>query len=416
MKISERVNRTYELSRVTLEPLLDNGSVQCSAAVRLELAPRPQVILDCEFSSTETWATNEIRGKQEVVVRLDNGKEIECFVGSGFRLGGGKIGIDLILKSEPVTVLEDSVTLARCKFALINFPSMWGDIDVKRYSDPANTSRSFIYQRFQLEAGPWFIDIIGVDSLMGLHIALTRRGGSAITHVGNIKRVDQREFSIDELGQLLTTLHLFLSFARGSYCGLTLLSGHNRDRDRVWEQWGTHKAEPWRRDLPTWVPRLKSHLLSQVFSGFWRALTDDAKRDIMLKVVHWYLRSNDSIEPEVSVVLTHAALERIAYQSIGQRPKQKKEGDWIAEALDRMGIIFQVPAECQELRRLQGRYNLAHGPHALVALRNELVHPENRYGPISLSTFLEAQSLGLHYVEQTLLYLSGYTGEQVSRY
>ena len=88
----------------------------------------------------------------------------------------------------------------------------------------------------------------------------------------------------------------------------------------------------------------------------------------------------------------------------------------MAEALDRMGIICQVPAECQELRRLQGRYNLAHGPHALVALRNELVHPENRYGPISLAAFLEAQSLGLHYVEQALLYLSGYTGEQVSRY
>ena len=103
MKISERVNRTYELSRVTLEPLLDNGSVQCSAAVRLELAPWPQVILDCEFSSTETWATNEIRGKQEVVVRLDNDKEhfnVSLASESSGWVVQGKIGIDLIPYSQ----------------------------------------------------------------------------------------------------------------------------------------------------------------------------------------------------------------------------------------------------------------------------------------------------------------------------
>ena len=56
-----------------------------------------------------------------------------------------------------------------------------------------------------------------------------------------------------------------------------------------------------------------------------------------------------------------------------------------------------------------------HGPHALVRIRNELVHPEGRLGPISLSTRLEAQCLGLHYVELMLLNLTGYYSKYLNR-
>ena len=45
MKPSEKVNRTYNLSRTTVEIWLDNRSVQVPVTVSLELSPTPQVIL-----------------------------------------------------------------------------------------------------------------------------------------------------------------------------------------------------------------------------------------------------------------------------------------------------------------------------------------------------------------------------------
>lgn len=57
----------------------------------------------------------------------------------------------------------------------------------------------------------------------------------------------------------------------------------------------------------------------------------------------------------------------------------------------------------------------SHGPHALVATRNNLVHPDQKHDPLSETALIEAQNLGLHYIELMLLRLSGYTGRYVNR-
>ncbi len=398
----------------TVQVSLNCGIVQVPIKVILELSPRPQLILDCEFTWSDVAATNELQSKGEVSVRLDNGITVDTNVGDRWHLGGGKISNILIPKSEPVTIRDDHASLARCKFVLVNFPSMWGDKDIRRYPNPAKPTSGLIYQRFQLEANPWFINIIGVDSVMDVHYQLTRRGGSAITHVGNVTRADGRDFSLNDLASLLDALHLFLSFARGSYCGLTLLSGHDSNRNRVWEQWGTYKVEPWRRELLTWVDGLRSHTMSLVFEGLLKLLNNAGQRDTITQVIHWYLRSNESIESEVGIVLNQAALERLASSTVGPRGS-RKEGTWIAHALKQNGINPTLSTHCQELGRFQQQHNWSHGPHAIVDIRNDLIHSDSKYGPFTETALQEAKNLGLHYIELMLLRLSGYTGRYKNR-
>ena len=414
MKPSERINRTYELKRTTAELMLDSGPVQAPITVNLELSPRPRLILGYEFSSSDTAASNELNSKGEVRVRLNNGREIDTVVGNRWHLGGGKMTNILIPRSEPATVHDDQASLVRCKFALINFPSMFGDKDILRHPDPCNTRRGLLYPRFQLEPDPWFINVIAVDSLMGVHYNLTRRGGSAITHVGTITRADGSEFGLTDLANLLKALHLFLSFARGSYCGLTLLSAHDSDRNRVWEQWGTYKVEPWRRELLTWTDQSTSHTLSSVFEGLWKLLDSPNQSGTISQVIHWYLRSNEATEPEVGIVLNQAALERISHSTVGPQGK-RKEGAWIAQALNQNGIKPDLPSFCHELRQLQKLHKWSHGPHAIVDIRNDLIHSDSKYGPFSETALMEAQNLGLHYIELMLLRLSGFTGRYVNR-
>ena len=128
----------------------------------------------------------------------------------------------------------------------------------------------------------------------------------------------------------------------------------------------------------------------------------------------WYLRSNESSEPEVSVVLTQAALERLAFSTVGPK-SNRTEGGWIADALQAKGIDPDIPTGCRELCQIRTRYSWSHGPHALVDIRNDLVHANTRRGTLSSATLLEAQSLGLHYVELMLLKVFGYTGEYANR-
>ena len=414
MKPSERLNRSYTLTETTVEVAVDSGLVGVPATVVLALAPRPKVIIECHFTWADVQTASEITLRREVEVVLKNGTSIDTALGSPTTIGGG-IRLTLIPKSELVTVRDETPPLTRCKFALINFPFVLGEQDVKRYPDPSKPGTGLIYPRFHLHVAPWLVDIIAVDSLLGVHHALLQRGGSALTHTGTIVRTDGRQFSLDELKRFLRALHLFLSFARGSYCGLTLLSGHDSARNRVWEQWGTYKVEPWQRELPTWLYPGGSHHLSSVFDGFLGLLTDPATDDAVSNIVQWYLRSNESSEAAVGVVLAYAALERLSFLVSGPMKDKQPKGEWMADALRKKCIDPRLPTECGVLTGLNQPPQWSHGPHALCGIRNNLVHPENRGGPITEEALKEAQSLGLYYIELMLLRLSGYTGQFVNR-
>ena len=155
--------------------------------------------------------------------------------------------------------------------------------------------------------------------------------------------------------------------------------------------------------------------MSSAFDGFLKLLNDPVRGDGIPKVIHWYLRGNESNEPEVGVVLAHAALERLSFLVNGPKGRQQHEGDWMADVLRQNGINPSLPAECSELTILDKTHQWSHGLHALTVFRNDLVHPDNRSGPFHDSAMREAQSLGLHYIELMLLRLSGFTGQFVNR-
>ena len=197
MKPSEKINRTWELRRRLVEIMLDDGSVEASAAVCLELSPRPQVIIRCELPSTDAPATNEIQTKQQVDISLAPGVQIQAAVGNRWTLGGGEDQQCLDPQfGTSDRCWEHSTSLTRCKFALLNFPHVMGQQDVIRYPERGNTSHWLSYPRFKLVARPWLIDVIAEGSTGGMHYGLTRTGGSAITHVGSITRVDGRHFFV----------------------------------------------------------------------------------------------------------------------------------------------------------------------------------------------------------------------------
>ena len=415
MRITELINRPTVIKQCSIKFLLDTQSVSACAKVFLRLSPKPRVVVEYDLPSDEVAASNEIRSKRTVDVQLEQGPEVNMLVGDYLQIGGGKISGILIPVEQPVTVINDGVEINRCKFTLINFPSIWGQQDIHYTKKVGDKTGSFVTQHLKLYADPWLVEITGVDSVMGIHHRLTLEGGSAITHFGNITRCDGNDFRSDELKQFLEALHLFLSFARGSYCGLALLSGNDRNRKRVWQQWGTYKAEPWHGELPTWVCGLQSESLSSVFKGFWSRFTDVDWNQTISRTTNWHLRSNESGESEVSIILTQAALEHLTFRVVGKKSVGIKEGDWIASALNKMGIDTNMPPQCKELSRLQSHLKWYHGPHALVDLRNNLIHADNRLGSVPSEAHSEAWNLGQWYVELMLLKLCGYTGQYRNR-
>ena len=88
-------------------------------------------------------------------------------------------------------------------------------------------------------------------------------------------------------------------------------------------------------------------------------------------------------------------------------------GEFIEKALKELGLDPSIPGNCNELLKFPKTW--AHGPHAIVELRNDLVHPKPNLGYISPYVHHEAWNLGQWYVEMILLKKLGYEGSYVNR-
>lgn len=392
-----KVNCTIPLVETQIEVLRDNGRswLPVSAEVTMRLSPVPRVFIEVTTpgppialmkSLHEFGATPKLR--------LPSGPEIEasvreCGMGKGWRSL-------LVPTRQPVTVIQTGEKLQSVKFYLINFSSL--------------NDNSVL-----LQTEPWQVEIRPLPKLPEIKKILKTESGYALTHEGSIQRSDGTAFSVEEAHKLLDVLHLFLSFVRGGNCGVTLITGNGENERRAWEQWGTYSTYPWFH-LSSWLDHRhdNDNELSRAFPGFWRVVGQmtDAPDDPVRVALYWYLRSNESSALQAGIILTQAALERLARQLL---PNEKyealtKAAERIRAVLEEAGIDPAMPQSCKELREVAQ----VDGPEILSRIRNDLVHAEMRTN-VSLEAYLEARDLGQWYVELLLLKLFGYEGQYANR-
>jgi hypothetical protein len=297
------------------------------------------------------------------------------------------------------------------RFSILNFPQFFGAQD-RLLSDGDGGGRRLGH--LILEAGPWNIEISEAHDLQKNQNILKRDGGYAITHTGVISRADRKSFPIQEAEEILEGLRLFLSFARGAFCASTLPSGFDHQGEMVWQQWGAHMVAPWGRP-PSWFDTMHGAILSQVFPGFWAKYSDPKWKETIRAVLYWYLRSNMNgrgAGVDGGLILTQAALERMSF---AHGHTSGRAAEKIRKTLEGMRIRTNVPRACCALRRLARQHGWQDGPHALIEVRNDLVHPKPKYGGSLDGSYYEAWNLGQRYVELMLLRLFGHRGRHGNR-
>ena len=300
--------------------------------------------------------------------------------------------------------------LTEVQFGLLNFPAFLGE----EYQPP-KTIEEFRrgYQRrdfVKLEASPWVIEVKSFKNTREILKRLRADSGYGLTHEGSIRRSDWKSFSVNQVTSLMELLRLFLSFARGANCGLTLVVGMNDKGQRVWETWSASRPSPWPRER-SWFDHKHGMTLAELFPGFYRRLWEESEHHPLKTALQWYLLSNETRSLEGGIVLTQAALERLSHEFKGNR----KEGAWIADALKEAGIPREIPSELKSLKELANSMTFRQGSHTLVNMRNDLVHSEMKLETPSGGIYFQARELGLWYVELMLLKRFGYAGQYGNR-
>ena len=404
IKVAETSIRTINTAPV--------GNV--SAQVMLHLSPTPRICIEIDSVqlpsdfdglagsfdiSLDSGATFSVRPD---LVRFERIKDKRLCKGS-FTLANGS-----------VTPIQPVDELTEVQFGLLNFPAFWGE----EYQPPKTIeefrngyqSRDFV----KLQASSWVIEVRSLKNTPEVVERLRAHGGYGLTHEGSIRRSDWKSFSVNQVSPLLELLRLFLSFARGANCGLTLVVGMNDKGQRVWETWSASRPSPWSGER-SWFDHHHGMTLAELFPGFYRRLFKTPGNHPLTMALHWYLLSNETRSPEGSIVLTQAALERLSQELVGAKGGREKEGVWVANALDKAGIPVLIPSELQKLKELANNMKVRHGPHTLVMMRNNLIHSQMKFETPRGDIYSQARELGLWYVELLLLHNFDYRGNHGNR-
>ena len=345
-------------------------------------------------------------GKERFEIALGNGARLEAMVRS---LNPGTGRGSLVPARQPVNVIDKGVPLRLVKFSILNYPKFYSN-QMKWYSDE---QCQIAVPHTELEAADWRVEFTGLINRPEVDETIRREKRYGVTYNGVITRSDGADFTVKEVETLLEALRTFLSFARGASCSLASVEGTDRFGKRAWVRWGAHYvASGNKRQLLIRQVDGEDDFHSELIPRFWFLFErGDEWKTTILRSINWYLQSNES-PPYIGLILTLAGLERLAYQLLGRAKEKDRTGEFIEKALRKLNIESELPDSCKHLRKV-GVWEI--GPHALTAVRNDLIHPEERLGNLSHDVYREAWNLGQWYVEMILLKKLRFEGEYVNR-
>ena len=298
---------------------------------------------------------------------------------------------ELRLQKSPSVVLDSGKPITRLQF------------------DVLNITGSLFRWPLTLQAQSWLLRIDPVPKLEDVENALRADGGYAVTHRGIVQRTDGKGFSKDDAELFIMGLDHFLSFVCGTQCGTNNAVGFDAKENETWKQWGSYHVSRW-KPCRTWADVTVVNALSVVFAKFWDKF--EKSPDIISRILRLYTESNASNTIDVSIILTQTILE--IFVSL-KDAKGSNRGERIATMLDMATIDVEIPTSLENLGKISAEYGWSNGPHALVEIRNSLIHANSKYGTISIGAYSEAKQLGLWYVELLLLRMFEYDGEYASR-
>lgn len=404
-------NSPITLSETVIRLDVCGEPIEMPARAILRLLPKPRLVIECVKDLSTKYMQIDVTQSHITASLLD--AAIDFVIGqTNLAMGeASKISLTLLPNREPVSIHRTAKRLSSLEFGVLNFPDFLQGQDKKVVVG----AQWRVLGSVLLQAGGWEIEITAVPTLSDIEKKLKDEGGYAVTHTGTVRRFDGGDFAVQDVEPLLSALRLFLSFARGTYCGLTLVVGKDCDGESAWERWGTHRVTEWSNPPPSWFDRMNGYILAEVFPGFWKLWQD--QEQLARMVVDLYLNANlgsHGVGHDGGLILAQVALERLSNKESGPRGKR------IARALRKMGIsgaALHISTEsCPELAAYNERKHAwKHGPHALVELRNNIVHPRDKYHNLPQMAYYEVWNLAQWYLELILLKLSGYEGSYGNR-
>lgn len=424
----------YQFSQPNEETLLaeDRVTVKVShkvytgdGKVYLRLLPMPRIEIRIGLDNTHVFAVDvffDVANSEGSVQLERRNLDIRGFAAQVQVHMSSEKGTTLVWVSEQQAVggLGDDNTLIRTVvFHLFNFAEIIGTR--RSVETVGNTYQAIAHLNLTYE--DWRVELRSLPSTDKTFKILKEQGGFGLTHLGRFEKADRSPFSGKEAKELLHALRFFFSFAKGMWCGPVCAVGFDNSGTRVcWELWSS-PDRPWRSSF-SWFDPHHCEQLVELFPAFMEKWNHEDWREAFCEAIYWYLNANDSSRGiDAGIILAQAAIERVSYELVVKERRLLSSNAFRSiPAADKFRLLcssldipIDLPDETGELRRLKEEMNWLDAPHALTEIRNSLVHPERKHRGKFRGAYDEAWSLGLWYLELSILGICGYAGTYGNR-
>ena len=419
----EKPNDPIELGqRIVSIPIEIGNELKVSADATIHFDPDPRLEFKTQVGQVDFYKL--VRDDPKCRIRLPQFQsEMDVFLGT-------RDGYARLHPATSVVQLHQSAANVRTVvFHLFNWPDIAGAESFKL--KPVDSHRSFSrINRVILTAVGWKVVIQGLENTSDIVKGLEHHNGYQITHTGTIEREDGSLFDTGTVETFLTRLGRFFEFLLGKSSDPSLAVGFDRERNRVFEQFGLANVDggKWRRD--SWFQERMAGDIQPAFSGFMTLCDRTSWWEKQLTyAIYWYRHANmvqKGIGTDSALIFSQAALEMLAHYVCREdsnllppdRRKSKQTFDACNAAgkmrtlAEGLGIPVQIPLELTSLRSFPAGWD--DSLQAIACLRNDLTHPKVKYDA-SVDVYYDAWRLSLWYLDLVLLKLCGYNGKYRSR-
>lgn len=242
---SEDINSPVELGHRNVEISYKDKTIQGRGRAQLMLGLRERVILTVDVES-EFDAVSISYSKADLMARLDGANRPSACISIQTRTTNDTCELRLVARSGAFELCRDRrIRLKSAILHLLNVPAFVclteGSTDFE-YRE-GNSRRRL--ERAVLQDDDWIIEIQKLPNAKDIVQQLKNNGGSGITHVIKLERVEGKAFSVSALWKVINDLHRFLSFARGQWTSLFGPVGYDAQGAVTYESWGTLLSAPW---------------------------------------------------------------------------------------------------------------------------------------------------------------------------
>ena len=320
-------------------------------------------------------------------------------------------------------------SLLSAGFQIVNFTDFLTPGPSAVPGDPtAIAGDSGTIETVDLKHDGWLIRLVAVPESRDRYGCLKASGGYAFTHVGQLTRIDDSAFFVEQAKDVLESLRVFLSFARGTACSLPIQWGRGVHGEIVWRQFGSPIVDGW-KTFGSWFDEHHGEILAELFDPFCRSYTNQKFHESLVMALHWYRHCNTSSSGmEGSIVLGMAALELLGALIVVDRNGSVSARQYngfggarkLQELLSALEIQADIPHRYEALTKFAKKNGNWDSCQALAKLRNGFVHAKEKnrrlvFGADGKAATFNAWQLSLWYQELALLHLLEHRGSYRNR-